>query len=300
MTARKKFRAIMAGKKLVLMPGAYDALSARVIEAEGFEAIVAGGYAGGRQHAGAGRHGPVQHARLCRATTRASATRSKSRSMSMPTPASAASTTCGRWCAPSRRPASPACSSATRCSRTAAAICRASRSCRSSRCWPSSRPRSTRAPIPTCSSRRAPTPPASKASSRDRALPVVHGGRRRHGEADGPRHHSGDQAGAARNSRARTWRRCRRRRARRRAACRSWRRPASRPRPSRRSRCLRRRTAVRNVLRLLKRDNSLAPCQEHLIPLDDYYDLVGLKALLAREESYDKAAAALTQKRAAE
>ena len=46
MTARKKLKAIMAGKKLVLMPGAYDALSARVIEAEGFEAIVAGGYAG--------------------------------------------------------------------------------------------------------------------------------------------------------------------------------------------------------------------------------------------------------------
>src|SRR5258706_356851 len=46
MTPRKKLRAIMAGKKLVLMPGAYDALSARVIESEGFEAIVAGGYAG--------------------------------------------------------------------------------------------------------------------------------------------------------------------------------------------------------------------------------------------------------------
>jgi methylisocitrate lyase len=58
--------------------------------------------------------------------------------------------------------------------------------------------------------------------------------------------------------------------------------------------------AVRNVLRLLKRDNSLAPCQEHLIPLDDYYDLVGLKPLLEREERYDKAAAALVQKRAAE
>jgi hypothetical protein len=57
---------------------------------------------------------------------------------------------------------------------------------------------------------------------------------------------------------------------------------------------------VRNVLRLLKRDNSLGPCQEHLIPLEDYYELVGLKALLAREESYDQAAAALTQKRAAE
>src|SRR5258705_9917468 len=46
MSARKKLRAIMAGKRLVLMPGAYDALSARIIEAEGFEAVVAGGYAG--------------------------------------------------------------------------------------------------------------------------------------------------------------------------------------------------------------------------------------------------------------
>ena len=55
------------------------------------------------------------------------------------------------------------------------------------------------------------------------------------------------------------------------------------------------------MVRLLKRGNSLAPCQEHLIPLDDYYDLVGLKPLLAREESYDQAAAAaLVRKRAAE
>jgi methylisocitrate lyase len=58
--------------------------------------------------------------------------------------------------------------------------------------------------------------------------------------------------------------------------------------------------AVRNVLRILKRSDSLAPCQELLIPLDDYYELVGLKDLLTREESYDKAAAALVQKRAAE
>ena len=58
--------------------------------------------------------------------------------------------------------------------------------------------------------------------------------------------------------------------------------------------------SVRNVLRLLKRDRSLGPCQEHLISLDDYYGLVGLKPLLAREEAYDKAAAALVQKRAAE
>ena len=54
--------------------------------------------------------------------------------------------------------------------------------------------------------------------------------------------------------------------------------------------------AVRNVLRLLKRERSLAPCQEHLIALEDYYELVGLKPLLAREESYDRFASALTQK----
>ena len=55
-----------------------------------------------------------------------------------------------------------------------------------------------------------------------------------------------------------------------------------------------------SVLRTLKHGNSLAPCQDQLIPLDDYYELVGLKPLLAREESYDNAAAALARKRAAE
>jgi 2-methylisocitrate lyase-like PEP mutase family enzyme len=58
--------------------------------------------------------------------------------------------------------------------------------------------------------------------------------------------------------------------------------------------------AVRNVLRVLKENDTLAPCQPHLLPLEDYYGLVGLKPLLAREEAYDKAAAALVQKRAAE
>jgi methylisocitrate lyase len=58
--------------------------------------------------------------------------------------------------------------------------------------------------------------------------------------------------------------------------------------------------AVRNVLRVLKKSDTLAPCQEHLIPLDDYYELVGLKDLLAREEKYDKAAESLVRKRAAE
>jgi len=58
--------------------------------------------------------------------------------------------------------------------------------------------------------------------------------------------------------------------------------------------------AVRNVLRIVTRENSLNSAQQHLLPLDDYYELVGLQRQLAREESYDKAAAALAHKRAAE
>jgi len=57
---------------------------------------------------------------------------------------------------------------------------------------------------------------------------------------------------------------------------------------------------VRGALRVLKRDNSLAGAGDHLLSLDDYYDLVGLKRQLAREEAYDKAAAAMVSKRAAE
>jgi methylisocitrate lyase len=45
MNARRKWRELVARPGLVLVPGAYDALSARVIEAQGFEAVVAGGYA---------------------------------------------------------------------------------------------------------------------------------------------------------------------------------------------------------------------------------------------------------------
>jgi 2-methylisocitrate lyase-like PEP mutase family enzyme len=58
--------------------------------------------------------------------------------------------------------------------------------------------------------------------------------------------------------------------------------------------------AVRNVVRLLKRENSLTPTQQHVLSLEEYYELVGLKRQLAREESYDQAAAALAHKRAAE
>jgi 2-methylisocitrate lyase-like PEP mutase family enzyme len=42
---RRRFRALIAAPDTLLMPGAHDALSARIIAREGFQAIVAGGYA---------------------------------------------------------------------------------------------------------------------------------------------------------------------------------------------------------------------------------------------------------------
>lgn len=44
-SARKQFRALLKSPGLTLIPGAYDALSARIIEEQGFQAIVGGGYA---------------------------------------------------------------------------------------------------------------------------------------------------------------------------------------------------------------------------------------------------------------
>jgi len=45
MTPRLRFRALLRAPGLTLMPGAYDALSARIIEEQGFLAMGAGGYA---------------------------------------------------------------------------------------------------------------------------------------------------------------------------------------------------------------------------------------------------------------
>ncbi|MDB5643748.1 MAG: isocitrate lyase and phosphorylmutase [Hyphomicrobiales bacterium] len=45
MSARQQFRDILAAPGLALMPGAYDGLSARIIEEQGFGALIAGGYA---------------------------------------------------------------------------------------------------------------------------------------------------------------------------------------------------------------------------------------------------------------
>jgi 2-methylisocitrate lyase-like PEP mutase family enzyme len=57
--------------------------------------------------------------------------------------------------------------------------------------------------------------------------------------------------------------------------------------------------AVRQVLGMLKRDRSLEAAGPHLMALPEYYDLIGLKDQLAREEDYDRAAAALVSRRAA-
>lgn len=45
MNVRKRWRELLAAPGLTLVPGAYDALSARIIEAAGFDAVSAGGYA---------------------------------------------------------------------------------------------------------------------------------------------------------------------------------------------------------------------------------------------------------------
>jgi methylisocitrate lyase len=55
--------------------------------------------------------------------------------------------------------------------------------------------------------------------------------------------------------------------------------------------------AVRQATGALQRDRSLAGLADQLLPLPDYYELVGLKEQLAREESYDKAAAEMTKSR---
>jgi 2-methylisocitrate lyase-like PEP mutase family enzyme len=45
MSLRQRFRDLIARPGMIYAPGAYDALSARIMEQQGFEAIVAGGYA---------------------------------------------------------------------------------------------------------------------------------------------------------------------------------------------------------------------------------------------------------------
>ncbi len=57
--------------------------------------------------------------------------------------------------------------------------------------------------------------------------------------------------------------------------------------------------AVTAAMRELKQDGSLTRANAHAMALEDYYELVGLKEQAAREEGYDRAAAAVAAKRAA-
>ena len=158
MNERKKLRAIMAGKRLVLMPGAYDALSARIIEAEGFQALVAGGYAGvGSMLAQADmgqsnmRDYADHYGRICAAVeipvyvdadTGFGGVNNVRQMVRAFEDAGVAGLFLSDQVFPNRCGYLPA-----------------SRSRRSSRCWPRSRRRSMRGAIQTCSSPRAPTPP---------------------------------------------------------------------------------------------------------------------------------------------
>ncbi len=58
--------------------------------------------------------------------------------------------------------------------------------------------------------------------------------------------------------------------------------------------------AVTGAMRELREDGSLARANARAIALDHYYELVGLNEQVAREEACDRAAAALAEKRAAE
>jgi methylisocitrate lyase len=58
--------------------------------------------------------------------------------------------------------------------------------------------------------------------------------------------------------------------------------------------------AVTRAMRELKQDGSLRRANAHAMALEDYYELVGLKEQAAREQGYDRAAAAIVANRAAE
>jgi methylisocitrate lyase len=299
MNARKKFRAIMAGKKLVMMPGAYDALSARIIEAEGFEAIVAGGYAGiGSMLAQADmgqsnmRDYAAHYGRICDAVqipvyvdadTGFGGVNNVRQMVRAFEAAGVAGLFISDQVFPNRCGYLPgkqivpveqmlAKVKAALDARTDPDLLIAARTDAHGVEGPE-------AAIERCQLFMEAGADMAKPMGFD-TIPEI---KRAMREIPGPHMATLSQAAG----------------------------PKARSLPDLEAAGVVAATfpsvalfaaanAVRNVLRLLKRDNSLAPCQEHLLPLEDYYGLVGLKEMLAREESYDKAAASLIRKRAAE
>ena len=298
MNARRTLRELLARPGLVVMPGAYDALSARLIEAEGYEAIVAGGYAGigsmlaqpdmGQSNV---RDYADHYARICDA-------------VDIPVYVDADTGFGGvhnirQAVRAFERPASPACSSATRCSPTAAAICRASRSCPVEQMLARIKAALDARRDPGSVDRRAHRRPRVEGldaaiercqlfmeAGADMAKPmgvdtlddikrVLREVKSPHmaniSQAAGLKHHSLadlEEAGVS---------------------------AVILPSVT----LFAAAHAVRHVLRALKRDNGLANVGDDLLPLDDYYELVGLKEQMAREQRYDQGAAAMLRSRAA-
>ena len=299
MTVRKKFRALMAGKRVVLMPGAYDALSARIIESEGFEAIVAGGYAAlgsmlaqpdmGQSNM---RDYASHYARICDAVTipvyvdadtgfgGVNNARQMVRAFEA---AGAAGLFISDQVFPNRcgyLPWKHIVPVEQMLAKIKAALdARADPDFFIAARTDAAGVESVEAAIERCQLFMAAGADMAKPMGIDSIAEIKRVLREVPGphmatlsQAAGPKARSlGDleAAGVA----AATF--------------------PSLP-------LFAAANAVRNVLRLLKRENSLTACEPHLIALAEYYDLVGLKAMLAREEAYDKVAAALLAERAAE
>jgi methylisocitrate lyase len=299
MTPRKKLRAIMAGKKLVLMPGAYDALSARVIEAEGFEAVVAGGYAGvgsmlaqadmgqSNMRDYAGHYGRICDAVEIPVYVDADTGFGGVNNVRQMVRAFEAAGVAGLFISdqvfPNRCGYLPG-KQIVPVEQMLAKVKAALDARRDPDLWIAARTDAHGVDGPEAAIERCQlfmeagadmakpmgfdTIPEIKRAMRE--IPGPHMATL--SQAAGPKARSLSELEAA-------------------GVC-----SATFPSIA----LFAAANAVRNVLRVLKRSDSLAPCQEHLLPLDDYYNLVGLKELLAREEAYDKAAAGLVQKRAAE
>jgi methylisocitrate lyase len=299
MTVRKKFRALMTGKRLVLIPGAYDALSARIIESEGFEAIVAGGYAAvgsmlaqpdmGQSNV---RDYASHYARICDAVTipvyvdadtgfgGVNNVRQTVRAFEA---AGAAGLFISDQVFPNRCGYLPG-KQIVPVEQMLAKIKAALDARGDSDCFIAARTdaagvESVEAAIERCQLFMAAGADMAKPMGIDSIAEIKRVLREVPGphmatlsQAAGPKARSLEELEAA-GVAAATF-------------------------PS--LALFAAANAVRNVLRLLKRENSLTACDPHLIPLGEYYDLVGLQAMLAREEAYDNAAAALLAKRAAE
>jgi 2-methylisocitrate lyase-like PEP mutase family enzyme len=299
MNVRKKFRAIMAGKRLVLMPGAYDALSARISEAEGFEAIAAGGYAAigsmlaqpdtGQSNM---RDYAEHYARICAAVevpvyvdadTGFGGVNNVRQMVRAFEAAGVAGLFFSDQVFPNRCGYLPG-KQVVPVEQMLAKVKAALDARRDADLFIAARTDAAGvdgldAAIERCQMFMA----AGADMAKPQGVDSIEDIRRLSREVDGPQMATLSQAAGPKERSLKELEEAG---------------VVAATFPS--VALFAAAHAVRNVLRILKRENSLGPTQPHLLSLDEYYELVGLKAQLAREESYDKAAASVTRKRAAE